>query len=112
GSKFPRTAPPSSMRFTRLSPALPTWWSRRRQRAPAAGKPRPCRLLTEMRKVTSLTSLLGGASLVGVATLVLAGGPASAQSPCDFLTGGGYIIRPSRPQWHFGAPGECQGRTA
>ena len=62
-----------------------------------------------MRKVTSLTSLLGVASLVGVATLVLAGGPASAQSTCDFLTGGGYIIRPSGAKANFGVAGGCKG---
>src|SRR3989442_190880 len=49
-----------------------------------------------MRKVTSL---LASASLVGVATLVLAGGSASAQSTCDFLTGGGFIIHPSGANW-------------
>src|SRR3989442_8013408 len=59
-----------------------------------------------MRKVTSL---LASASLVGVATLVLAGGSASAQSTCDFLTGGGFIIRPSGAKANFGVAGGCNG---
>jgi len=39
----------------------------------------------------------------------LAGGPASAQSTCDFLTGGGYIIRPSGAKANFGVAGGCKG---
>src|SRR5947209_17706481 len=69
---------------------------------------RPCRLewRWEMRKVTVL---LGVTSLIGVGTLVLAGGSASAQSTCDFLTGGGYIIRPSGAKANFGVAGGCKG---
>jgi len=59
-----------------------------------------------MRKVTSR---LGIASLIGVATLVLAGSSASAQSACDFLTGGGFIIRPSGAKANFGVAGGCKG---
>ncbi len=59
-----------------------------------------------MRKVTVL---LGVTSLIGVGTLVLAGGSASAQSTCDFLTGGGYIIRPSGAKANFGVAGGCKG---
>src|SRR3989442_13427546 len=55
-----------------------------------------------MRKVTSLLAV---ASLVGVATLVLAGGSASAQSTCDFLTAGGLIIPPSGGKANLRATG-------
>ena len=53
--------------------------------------------------------LPGVAFLIGVATLVLAGGSASGQSKCDFLTGGGYIIRPSGAKANFGVTGGCKG---
>jgi hypothetical protein len=59
-----------------------------------------------MRKVASL---FGVASLIGAATLVLTGGSANAQSKCDFLTGGGYIIRPSGAKANFGVAGGCKG---
>jgi hypothetical protein len=55
------------------------------------------------------TNLLGIASLIGVATLVLTGGSASAQSTCDFLTGGGFIVRPSGAKANFGVAGGCKG---
>src|SRR2546427_3254109 len=64
----------------------------------------------EEKKMRKVTSLLAVASLVGVATLVLAGGSASAQSTCDFLTGGGFIIRPSGAKANFGVAGGCKGR--
>src|SRR5437773_2772953 len=63
----------------------------------------------EEKKMRKVTSLLAVASLVGVATLVLAGGSASAQSTCDFLTGGGFIIRPSGAKANFGVAGGCKG---
>src|SRR5439155_7543045 len=63
----------------------------------------------EGKKMRKVTSLLAVASLVGVATLVLAGGSASAQSTCDFLTGGGFIIRPSGAKANFGVAGGCKG---
>src|SRR2546428_1444939 len=63
----------------------------------------------EEKKMRKVTSLLAVASLVGVATLVLAGGSASAQSTCDFLTGGGFIIRPSGAKANFGVAGGCHG---
>ena len=63
----------------------------------------------EEKKMRKVTSLLAVASLVGVATLVLAGGSASAQSTCDFLTGGGFIIRPSGAKANFGIAGGCKG---
>ena len=56
-----------------------------------------------------VTSSFGVASLIGLATLVFAGGSASAQSNCDFLTGGGYIIRPSGAKANFGVAGGCKG---
>src|SRR2546430_13435944 len=63
----------------------------------------------EEKKMRKVTCLLAVASLVGVATLMLAGGSASAQSTCDFLTGGGVIIRPSGAKANFGVAGGCQG---
>ncbi len=63
----------------------------------------------EEKKMRKVTSLLAVASLVGVATLLLAGGSASAQSTCDFLTGGGFIIRPSGAKANFGVAGGCKG---
>src|SRR5256886_17375849 len=63
----------------------------------------------EEKKMRKVTSLLAVASLVGVATLVLAGGSASAQSTYDFLTGGGFIIRPSGAKANFGVAGGCKG---
>jgi len=63
----------------------------------------------EEKKMRKVTPLLAVASLVGVATLVLAGGSASAQSACDFLTGGGFIIRPSGAKANFGVAGGCKG---
>src|SRR2546428_12802661 len=66
----------------------------------------------EEKKMRKVTSLLAVASLVGVATLVLAGGSASAQSTCDFLTGGGVIIRPSGAKANFGVAGRSQGGPA
>src|SRR5438093_5637976 len=63
----------------------------------------------EEKKMRKVTCLLAVASLVGVATLVLAGGSASAQSRCDFLTGGGFIIRPSGAKANFGVAGGCKG---
>lgn len=59
-----------------------------------------------MRRVSSLLAV---ASLIGVSTLVLARGSASAQSACDFLTGGGFIIRPSGAKANFGVAGGCRG---
>src|SRR3989442_11164296 len=61
------------------------------------------------RLMSCNTVVLASASLVGVATLVLAGGSASAQSTCDFLTGGGFIIRPSGAKANFGIAGGCKG---
>lgn len=51
-------------------------------------------------------------SLIGVAVFLLAGGsagrPAGAQEPlCDFLTGGGFIVRPSGKA-NFGLDGGCK----
>src|SRR2546426_10039133 len=63
----------------------------------------------EEKKMRKVTCLLAVASLVGVATLMLAGGSASAQSTCDFLTGGGFIIRPSGAKANFGVAGGCKG---
>src|SRR3989442_5248660 len=63
----------------------------------------------EEKKMRKVTSLLAVASLVGVATLVLAGGSASAQSTCDFLTGGGFIIRPRGAKANLGVAGGGQG---
>src|SRR2546422_5564989 len=63
----------------------------------------------EEKKMRKVTCLLAVASLVGVATLMLAGGSASAQSTCDFLTGGGFIIRPSGAKANFGLAGGCKG---
>src|SRR3989442_11529608 len=65
----------------------------------------------EEKKMRKVTSLLAVASLVGVATLVLAGGSASAQSTCDFLTGGGFIIPPSGAKANFGVAGRCNSRS-
>ena len=58
-----------------------------------------------MRKVVSH---LGVAFLVGVAALALAAGAASAQARCDFLTGGGFIVRPSGAKANFGVAGGCK----
>src|SRR2546425_3252069 len=66
----------------------------------------------EEKKMRKVTSRLAVASLVGVATLVLAGGAASAQSTCDFLTGGGFIIRPSGAKANFGVAGGGKGGSA
>jgi hypothetical protein len=53
--------------------------------------------------------------LIGVATSVLIGVPASAgevppcnEQPCDFLTGGGFIVRDSGAQANFGVGGGCK----
>jgi hypothetical protein len=53
--------------------------------------------------------------LIGVATSVLIGVPASAgevppcnEQPCDFLTGGGFIVRDSGAHANFGVGGGCK----
>jgi hypothetical protein len=56
-----------------------------------------------MRTVSRLTV----ASLVAAGALVLAPGSASAQ-PCDFLTGGGFIVRPNGAKANFGVAGGCK----
>src|SRR5437879_10484222 len=63
----------------------------------------------EEKKMRKVTSRLAVASLVGVATLVLAGGAASAQSTCDFLTCGGFIIRLRGAKANFGVAGGWMG---
>ena len=55
-----------------------------------------------MRRVSSI---LGGAALA----LVLAGVPETAWAwPCDFLTGGGWILRDSGAKANFGVGGGCK----
>src|SRR2546427_12689755 len=48
--------------------------------------------------------------LLGVAALVLTGGPAGAQAPppCDFVTGGGTITTDSNTKANFGVGGSCK----
>ena len=50
--------------------------------------------------------------LLGVAALVLTGGPAGAQAPpptpCDFVTGGGTITTDSNTRANFGVGGSCK----
>jgi hypothetical protein len=46
--------------------------------------------------------------LVAVTTFVLIGVPAHAQSSCDFLTGGGFIVRDSGAKANFGVAGGCK----
>ena len=48
-------------------------------------------------------------SVLGIAALALAAGaPASAWVTCDFLTGGGFIVRDSGAKGNFGIGGSCR----
>ena len=48
-------------------------------------------------------------SVLGIVTLLLAaGGSASAWVRCDFLTGGGFIVRDSGAKANFGIGGSCR----
>ena len=48
-------------------------------------------------------------SVLGIAALALAAGsPASAWVRCDFLTGGGFIVRDSGAKANFGIGGSCR----
>ncbi len=50
-----------------------------------------------------------GVVVLGVAALLLMGNSADAQtSPCDFMTGGGFIVRPSGAKATFGVAGGCK----
>ncbi len=50
-----------------------------------------------------------GVVVLGIAALLLTGDSAGAQiPPCDFLTGGGFIVRPSGAKANFGVAGGCK----
>src|SRR5687767_15288632 len=81
--------------------ASPTWSSARRLRR-SSRQPTSANGETNMRKEWKLY-------LMGIATLALGliSTPASA-TECDFITGGGYIVRPTGEKANFGVGGGCR----
>lgn len=48
-------------------------------------------------------------AVLGVAALLITGGSAVAQTPpCDVMTGGGFVVRPSGAKANFGVAGGCK----
>src|SRR5256885_6271913 len=109
------------MRFTRSSLVLRTWRSHPRLPVSAAAARKRSRRATEGRDLSGQGSTHlnanGGITMrriwmryafgVAALTLMLASGSASAWV-CDFLTGGGFIVRDSGAQANFGVGGGCK----
>src|SRR5213594_2693560 len=109
------------MRFTQSSPALRTWQSHPRWPVSAAEARKRSRRATEGRDLSGQGSTHlnanGGITMrriwtryafgVAALALMLASGPASAWV-CDFLTGGGFIVRDTGAKANFGVGGGCK----
>src|SRR5213594_2185470 len=103
------------MRFTRSSPALRTWQSHlRRKRESGPGELLRAeafmsnhRIITMRTEITMRRIWTRYAFGVAALALLLASGSAGAWE-CDFLTGGGFIIRDSGAKANFGVGGGCK----